>query len=401
MIPRLNKNHPWAPYVVGYYPFFHEYGRAIDIGPYRLHSDSASATRPVVNSDYGRAALRLTSDRYYNVSDAALGSRYEWSANERWTIIATAYFVDTGTDANAAFVGKGDSQSQEWMFGVSGSTLSRFYADAGTVDIDGATLSEGWYNWIAYQEPGATNSDITFYLNGVDHGTQANVNQAFGFTSKNLSIGLADNALTRTWEGAIEQLIVLNGYTFTPEDVVRYENNRYLLLESSRHLVPTPTRALEITCAVTGTATASIDEADITGGGKTIILTLTNSEWVPAGATFDPVRQDIIDGITSAQSEGTGWNNEVRDKEVVGSVVRTSDSVVTITLTSSASYDITAQETITATVPASAIVGTNQDVIASPTFTVDTAAGVGPGTDEFSNRKTRGAWRGMARGIAA
>jgi len=110
-----------------------------------------------------------------------------------------------------------------------------------------------------------------------------------------------------------------------------------------------------VSAAVTGTATATIDEADVVAGGDTIILTLTNTIWVASGGTFDAIRQDIIDGLDSAQSEGTGWNAEVRDKEVVGAVVRTSDLVVTITLTAQAAYDITAQETITATIPASAI----------------------------------------------
>ena len=35
-----------------------------------------------------------------------------------------------------------------------------------------------------------------------------------------------------------------------------------------------------ITCALTGTATETIDEDNITDGGKTIILTLTNDTWV-------------------------------------------------------------------------------------------------------------------------
>lgn len=36
------------------------------------------------------------------------------------------------------------------------------------------------------------------------------------------------------------------------------------------------------TAAITGTATESIDEADIVAGGKTIIITLTNDEWIAA-----------------------------------------------------------------------------------------------------------------------
>ena len=125
---------------------------------------------------------------------------------------------------------------------------------------------------------------------------------------------------------------------------------------------------------VTGTAIPTQTEADIVSGGKTIILTLNGDAFVASGATFDAERQGIIDGLNSAQTETTGWNNEVRDLEVVSSVVRDSDTQVTITLTASAAYDITAAETITATIPASALVTGTSPIIATPTFEV-TAVG--------------------------
>ena len=139
---------------------------------------------------------------------------------------------------------------------------------------------------------------------------------------------------------------------------------------SLRHTSYYVTRAA-ISAAITGTATASIVESDVVSGGKTIIITLTGDTWVTAGATFDAQRQNIINGLDSEQSETNGWNAEVRDKEVVGAVVRTSDTVVTITLTAASAYDITAQEVITVTVPASALVTSASDITGSPTFTVD------------------------------
>ncbi len=126
-----------------------------------------------------------------------------------------------------------------------------------------------------------------------------------------------------------------------------------------------------VTAAITGTATANITEADVVAGGKTIIITTTGDTWVAAGATFDAQRQNIINGLDSAQSELTGWDAEVRDKEVVGAVVRTSDTIVTVTLTAAASYDITVQETITVTVPNTALVTSTSDITGAPTFTVD------------------------------
>lgn len=133
-----------------------------------------------------------------------------------------------------------------------------------------------------------------------------------------------------------------------------------------------------ITSALTGTATASITESDIVTGGKTVILTLTGDTWAaagtgPIGSTADT--QALIDGMDSAQVEATGWNAEVRDKEVTTAVVRTSNTVATITLTAAAAYDITAQETITVTIPAATLVTSAIDVVASPTFTIDAVGG--------------------------
>jgi hypothetical protein len=128
--------------------------------------------------------------------------------------------------------------------------------------------------------------------------------------------------------------------------------------------------------ALTGTAAASITETDIVNGGKTIILTLANDTWIAAGAgSFDLQRQNIINGITSAQSETFGWNLVPKALQGVAGVVRTSATVVTITLDAQATYNITAQETITVTIPATALTG-GVAIVASPAFTVSTVGGV-------------------------
>lgn len=123
------------------------------------------------------------------------------------------------------------------------------------------------------------------------------------------------------------------------------------------------------TCALSGTVTTATED-DIVSGGRTIVLTLTNDTWVAAGPGFELIRPAIINGLNSAQAEAFGWNAEVRDKEVGTAVVRTSDTVVTITLTAAPAYDITADETITATVPSAALVTSGSAVVATPTFAV-------------------------------
>lgn len=140
---------------------------------------------------------------------------------------------------------------------------------------------------------------------------------------------------------------------------------------TSEGLVTGSPTAAAISATLTGTVTNSITEADIVAGNKTIILTLTGDTWVTSGTAFDAQRQNIINGLISAQSESAGWNNEVKANLAVTTVVRTSNTVATITLSAQSGYNITAQETITVTIPATALVTSTSAVVASPTFTVD------------------------------
>lgn len=113
---------------------------------------------------------------------------------------------------------------------------------------------------------------------------------------------------------------------------------------------------------------AAFTEEQIVAGGQTIVIDLINATWATSGANFNAERAGIIAGLDSAQSETFGWNAEVRDKEVVTAVVRTSNTKVTITLTLAADYLITANETITVTVPATAT--TAGELTATPTVGV-------------------------------
>ena len=136
------------------------------------------------------------------------------------------------------------------------------------------------------------------------------------------------------------------------------------------HNTPTHTPLRdEQTAAITGTITGNVIESEIVTGGKTIIITLTGDIWVATIGADNGFTDGLMDGIDSAQSEGTGWDAEVRDKLVFGDVARTSDTVVTITLGAEAAYDITANETITVTIPNDNTEGA-VEIVASPTFQV-------------------------------
>lgn len=90
----------------------------------------------------------------------------------------------------------------------------------------------------------------------------------------------------------------------------------------------------------------------------------------------DDARAAIRAGLDSAQSEAAGWDAKIKPNIPLANIVRTSNTVVTITLQAQADYNITATETVTATVPASVIAGVSA-VVASPTFTITAAGGAG------------------------
>jgi len=92
-----------------------------------------------------------------------------------------------------------------------------------------------------------------------------------------------------------------------------------------------------------------------------------------ANAAFNSFRRAILNGLDSAQSEGTGWD-ALKASIPESAVVRTNDTTVTITLPALATYDITADETITATIPAAALTG-GVPIVATPTIAVTAAAG--------------------------
>lgn len=124
----------------------------------------------------------------------------------------------------------------------------------------------------------------------------------------------------------------------------------------------------QASAAVSGTLVGAL-ESDIVAGGRTIIITLTADTFVATVGADNAITQALIDGITSAQSESTGWNTIVRDALTFSDVTRDSDTQVTVLLPAFPSYAITADETITVTVPATALTGATE-LTASPVLTV-------------------------------
>lgn len=124
-------------------------------------------------------------------------------------------------------------------------------------------------------------------------------------------------------------------------------------------------REIQIEAEISGTIFGST-ELDIQAGGKTIVITLTGDTWVAAGAPFDAIRQDILDGVST--TSGLLMLNQP-----VTAVVRDSDTVVTITLVADPAYDISTTDTGTVTVPGSATV-IGSPILGAPTFDISPGA---------------------------
>lgn len=111
------------------------------------------------------------------------------------------------------------------------------------------------------------------------------------------------------------------------------------------------------TLAITGTAiTGGVTEAQIATGGETLIYTLTNGTWAASGTVFNALRSAFLAILRAAASPANGFNVEVVAGMAVGDVVRTSDTVVTITLPAAAGYSVAADEIVTLGVPANSVV---------------------------------------------
>jgi hypothetical protein len=123
------------------------------------------------------------------------------------------------------------------------------------------------------------------------------------------------------------------------------------------------------TIALTGTAiTSGLLEAEVVTGSETVIITLTNDTWAPTLGADNAITTAFLAAITGDDAGANGFDDEVA--LVHGNLVRTSDTVVTLTLPAAASYSPTADETITVAPPASSVV--RGVAPASQTFVVST-----------------------------
>lgn len=230
----------------------------------------------------------------------------------------------------------------------------------------------------SYMAVDATTIDV-----GIAHGDGSDFTPTSGITGFEVDLGSGFSAassaarqdastirLTHS-SGAVTGVRYLYGAAPDVSGAVTDNTSLALPLAPDNSISETPR-----VCSVSGTAPGATED-EIRIGGATVVLSISGDTWVASGAAFDAQRQNILDGMVSSQTPANGWNAEVRDKESVGAVVRTSDTIVTVTLSASPGYDIETGEQITVTVPASALLNGASDVVAAPVFGVSPSGASG------------------------
>ena len=142
------------------------------------------------------------------------------------------------------------------------------------------------------------------------------------------------------------------------------------------------TNAVTLSCDTSGTMISPTPNvAAIVAGGRTLLLTLNTGRLPPNSDTWhadiggnNSRTDDLLAGIVSGGSETNGWNNEVTPLLTFAEVVRTSDSLVTITMPAVAAYSILIPEIITITIPATALTGGSGPLLGLPAVMIELAA---------------------------
>jgi hypothetical protein len=123
---------------------------------------------------------------------------------------------------------------------------------------------------------------------------------------------------------------------------------------------------------------APVSEADIAAGGKTLVITLTDGQWATDIATDKMKREALFTGLKlNGTTDASQWNNVVAALKTASAltgqttIVRNSDSIVTIKLPVVATYKITANQTVTLNIPATSIMGGKNTVTAGQDIIVE------------------------------
>lgn len=174
-----------------------------------------------------------------------------------------------------------------------------------------------------------------------------------------------ETAITRTSDTAITIILpTVSSYNITSNQYVTANIPAACIIGAKALLIAGNTIIIErvATATLSGTAVgSSVTETDIKNGGKTIVITLNNANWVENITTNEDAKKALFDGFVADVENDTQWAKVVSAlKNGQGSVTKTQTNVITITLPSASTYDLSAaKQTINVTVPTVAAIGTS------------------------------------------
>lgn len=287
------------------------------------------------------------------------------------SIVASSSFVITSTPtASAALTGNLSDNATE----------AEIVAGAGGGDLTITLTGDTWDATV-----GADNAITDALIAGM---TSAGA-EAGGWNAKVRDIALDFTQITRTSATVVDvDLGPVTDYAIAASETITVTIPASALVTSGSPVIADSTfdiTPIATSVALTGTLGDGALESQIVTGGApntTLLVTLTSDTWVATMGANNAITDAFIAGLTSAQVEATGWNAVVRDTNLTfANVTRTSDTLVTVVLPASPTYAITANETITATIPATALSISSIAVVATPTFVItnETPAPADPG----------------------
>ncbi len=238
------------------------------------------------------------------------------------------------------------------------------------------TLTSGqWAADIATNEDMRNNLFTGLKLSGTTDSTQ------WGYVIaalKDAALVANQKVITRNNDSTvtINMPAVLSGYKITKNQNIKLTIPASCIVGAKAALTAGETITVEklATATLSGTAVGTaVTETNIKAGGATIIVTLSNDAiWVDDVATDETIRNALLDGF-KADVETEQWLSII-DKLKLGEgiieISSTNPRVLTITLPSS-DYDISKTQTISVTVPASAVIGTSFDVTLTNKLTIN------------------------------
>lgn len=118
-----------------------------------------------------------------------------------------------------------------------------------------------------------------------------------------------------------------------------------------------------------------VPENSIVLGGRTLIITLTDGQWVNDIESDKTKREALFGGLT-ASSEASEWQKVVNALKTVGqaAIERQDNNTVMITLPQTTGYNITNNQFVVMTVPATCIIGAKANLIAGQTIEIERSA---------------------------